>query len=116
MAELSYDRILTVYRLGAGPSPPQRRLQDPVEHYYREMEVYGARYVQGRQVGETITMMVAIPRMDCDERVAADLYCVPEDGRVYRIFQAAHGFDANGMPITTLSLSAPEGKYELLKN
>lgn len=33
MDELSYDRILTIYRLGAGKSPLQRRLESPVEHY-----------------------------------------------------------------------------------
>lgn len=116
MSELSYDRILTVYRLSTGKSPLTRRLESPVEHYYRELDVYGSRYAQGKQVGETIVMLVAIPRADCDSRVAADMYCVPEDGKVYRIYQAAHGFDANGQPITTLSLSLPEGKYELLKD
>lgn len=116
MSELSYDRILTIYRLGAGKSPLLRRLEGPVKHYYRELDVYSSRYLQGKQVGETIAMLVAIPRVDCDQRAAADMYCVPEDGRIYRIYQASHGYDANGQAITTLTLSVPEGKYGLLED
>lgn len=116
MDELSYDRVLTIYRLGAGKSPLLRRLESPVEYYYRELDVYSSRYLQGKQVSETIAMLAAIPRADCDQRVTADMYCVPEDGKVYRVYQASHGFDANGQPITTLTLSATEGKYELLQN
>ena len=116
MAEPIYDRILTVYHLSQGTSPMQRKLIGGVKHYYREADVYASRYWQAKQAGETISMMAVIPRQDCDDRVTADMYCVPEDGRIYRIVQAQHTFDACGMPVTMLSLSTPEGKYELLKN
>ena len=110
-----YDRTLTVYSLQVGASPLVRKLHKPVKHYYCEREVYASRFAQARQVGDTITMLVSIPRMPYDERVTADQYCVPDDGRVYRITQAQHGYDSDGRPITTLSLAEPEGKYELLQ-
>lgn len=116
MADLIYDRILTVYRLSQGTSPAQRKLTGGVEHYYREADVYASRYWQAKRAGETISMMAVIPRQDCDDRVTAEMYCIPEDGRIYRIVQAQHTYDANGQPVTVLSLSTPEGKYELLKD
>lgn len=112
-----YDRVLRVYTLAPGSSPVRRQLDaaSAVDHCYAEMEVYAARYYQGRQAGVTITRMVAVPRPDDDTRIEADQYVIPEDGRVYRIAQAQYDTDDNGLPVTTLSLAEPEGKYELYK-
>ena len=39
-----------------------------------------------------------------------------EDDHIYRIDQAQRGYDSDGLPITTLSLAEPEGKYEILQD
>ena len=41
---------------------------------------------------------------------------VLEDDHIYRIDQAQRGFDSDGLPIATLSLAEPEGKYEILQD
>ena len=111
-----YDKILTVHAPAQGTAPSQRRLRPGLEHYYREAEVYSSRYWQARQAGETISMLVELPRLDGDGRITTEHFVVPEDGKVYRVAQAAAAYDECGMAIWRLSLTATEGKYELLKD
>ncbi len=110
-----YDRVLTVYELGNGSSPLLRKLTAGVEYYYAEKEVYGSRYFQSQQAGVKISMMVEIPRFEGTARIEVENYCIPEDGKVYRIVQAQYGADGAGLPISTLSLEKSENKYEILR-
>lgn len=110
-----YDRLLMIYDLAPATSPLLRRLKPAQGYFYREKEVYSSRYYQGKQAGVKLTRMVELHRSVFDEPVEADQYCRLEDGHVYRIDQAQRGEDSQGLPILTLSLAEPEGKYELLE-
>ena len=111
-----YDKLLTVHAPAQGTAPSQRRLRPGLEHYYREAEVYASRYWQARQAGETISMLVELPRLDGDGRITTEHFVIPEDGKVYRVAQAAAAYDECGMAIWRLSLTAQEGKYAILKD
>ena len=63
-----------------------------------------------------LTRMVCIPRVFGGEDIKAEQFVVLEDDHIYRIDQAQRGFDSDGLPITTLSLAEPEGKYEILQD
>lgn len=111
-----YDKILTIYTLLPARSPAVRRLAECSRHYYAERTVYASRFYAGKQAGAKLVRMVSMPRSIYDSPIDADQYCVLDDGHVYRIDQAQREYDDDGLPVTTLSLAEPEGKYELLKN
>lgn len=111
-----YDKLLTIYDLAPAASPLLRRLKPARAHFYAEKEVYAARFYQGKQAGVKLSRMVEIPRSAFDEPIEADQYCRLADGHMYRIDQAQRGVDGQGLPITTLSLAEPEGKYEILED
>ncbi|NCB51350.1 MAG: hypothetical protein EOM54_05650 [Clostridia bacterium] len=110
-----YDRTLTIYSLSAAGSPLGRRLTDGTSYYYGELEIYTSRFLLWNQSGEKIHMMVELPRVEGEARIRAEMYCIPEDGQVYRIIEARYGYDSDGLPITTLSLQLTEGKYDILE-
>lgn len=110
-----YDKLLMTYDLAPAASPLLRRLKPARAHFYAEKEVYSSRFYQGKQAGVKLTRMVELPRSAFDEPIESDQYCRLEDGHVYRIDQAQRGEDSQGLPITTLSLAEPEGKYEILE-
>lgn len=109
-----YDRVLTIFGQASGSSPLNRQLTSGVEHYYRELEVFASRYFAAYQAGETISALVELPRMEA-ERIEGNAFCELDDGTLYRVVQAQYGQDANGLPITTLSLKTVEGKYDILR-
>lgn len=111
-----YDRLLTIYSLKSAASPLVRVLENPVNHYYSEAEVFGSRFFAAQQAGEEIHMMVVLPRDDAEPRITATDYCIPQDDKVYRVVQAQYGTDRDGLPITTLSLHRVEEKYEILRS
>lgn len=111
-----YDKIMTVCSLAPGRSPTSRRLKKLSQHYYAERTVYASRFYAGRQAGSKLVRMVSTPRLPFDADVDADQYCILADGNVYRIDQSQRETDDDGLPVTTLSLAEPEGKYELYKN
>lgn len=106
-----YERELNIYSLPDG-TPLQRKLQHVSRHLYAEMEVYHARYWESVQANSRIDMMVAVPD---GREITATQYCVPEDSHVYRIEQAQHGKDKDGLPMTTLSLRRMEGNYDIAR-
>lgn len=106
---LIYDRELNVYSLPSG-SPLQGKLVRISRHLYAEREVYHARYWESVQAGARIDMLVCVPD---GAAIAADMYCIPDDGHVYRIVQAQHGRDDNGLSVTALSLRRMESKYDI---
>ena len=111
-----YDKILTICTLLPGRSPAARKLGKVSQHYYAERTVYASRFYAGRQAGEKLVRMVSTPRSVYDQPIEADQYCILADGHVYRIDQAQREVDNDGLPVTTLSLAEPEGKYELYQN
>ena len=111
-----YNKVLTVCDLLPASSPLQRRLRVASSHYYCEREVYAARFYAGKQAGVQLTRMVSIPRVFGGEDIRAEQFAELADGHIYRIDQAQRGYDADGLPITTLSLAEPEGKYEILQD
>lgn len=105
-----YDHYLTVYDL-AGGSPLSHQLTVNSAHFYAELEVYQRRYWESVQAGSRIDRMVRVP---FGGDIMADQYVIPEDGHVYRIEQAQHGSDDDGLAVTTLSLRRMEGNYDIL--
>ena len=103
-----YDRILTIYDLPSG-TPLQRKLKYSATHYYAPREVYHKRYWESVQAGSRIDCLVEVPY---GEEITATQYCVLDDGHVYRVEQAQHGFDVDGLPVTTLSLKRMEDNYD----
>lgn len=111
-----YDKILTICTLLPGRSPASRKLGRVSQHYYAERTVYASRFYAGRQAGAKLVRMVSVPRSVYDAAIEADQYCILDDGHVYRIDQAQRDLDNDGLPVTTLSLAEPEGKYELYQD
>lgn len=111
-----YDKKLKLCDLLPASSPLQRRLREVDEYYYCEREVYAARFYAGKQAGVQLTRMISIPRVFGGEDIKAEQFVLLEDDHIYRIDQAQRGYDSDGLPITTLSLAEPEGKYEILQD
>ena len=104
-----YDHELNIYSLSTG-TPLQGKLQHVSRHLYAEKEVYHARFWESVQAGSQIDMMVCV----ADGRaICADMYCIPEDGHVYRVVQAQQGYDDLSLEMTTLSLRRMEGNYDI---
>ena len=106
-----YDHTLDIYTLHAG-TPLQRKLEYSATHFYAPREVYHKRYWESIQAGSRIDRMVELPYGD---EICSTHYCIPDDGHVYRIVQAQHGYTADGLPITTLSLQRTEDNYDIAK-
>lgn len=104
-----YDRPIGIYTLPAG-SPLQHTLAPFGSYLCAEREVFHARYWESVQSGSRIDMMAELP---FGRDISATMYAIPADGHVYRVEQAQHGLDANGLPITVLSLMRMEGNYDI---
>ena len=111
-----YDKLLTVCDLRPASGPLQRRRRIASRHFYCAREVYAARFYAGKQAGVQLTRMVSVPRVFGGEDIKAEQFVVLEDDHIYRIDQAQRGYDSDGLPITTLSIAEPEGKYEIFQD
>lgn len=106
-----YDRgPLQIYTLDDPPIAD--RLLPHSEHCYAELEVYHRRFWESVQAGDRVDRLVRVPY---GEELTADLYCIPDDGHVYRVQQAQHGSDDNGLPCCTLSLHREEDNYDIIR-
>lgn len=105
------DRVLTIYDEPAG-TLLQNKLVEVSRHYYAPAEVYHSRFWESVQAGSRIDMMANIPD---GSAIRADQYAIPEDGHVYRVVQAQHGLDDDGLPVTRLSLRREEASYDIAK-
>lgn len=107
-----YDRgpLAVFERDGA---PVENRLRALSRHYYAALEVYHNRFWESVQAGDRVDALVQLPG---GEALRADLYAVPEDGLVYRVAQAQHLEDDNGLPACRLSLHREERNYELVRS
>lgn len=109
-----YDRGPLEIRALEGGTVLLGELSEPLSsHYYAELEVYHKRFWEAVQAESQIDRLVQIPfGMDVD----AGLYCVLEDGHTYKILQAQHGQDEDGLPCCTLSLTRKEDNYDRAKS
>ena len=107
-----YDRMLILCRLDPTAPAVPGRLEELGDHYYAPMEVYHKRYFEALQAGVNVDTMVRIP-----DHVSppGELYAIPEDGLVYRVVQLQTGWDENSLPVTTLSLSRTDRRFEIYK-
>lgn len=106
-----YDHALKVCTLDAG-TPMQGGLTPVSIHLYAPREVYYKRYWESVQAGAQIDTMVELPG---PTEIVSGQYCILEDDRVYRIEQAQYGMDADGLPITVLSLRRMDERYEIAR-
>ena len=104
-----YDRLMTVYDRDDADT---RELINPASYLYGEKEVYGSTFYQAMQAGEQADAMIELWRAD----IHAEQFCALDDGRVYRVVQARHGLNDDGLPITTLTLRRMEGRYDAVSN
>lgn len=114
-----YDQILDVHDLQPGSSPLLAKLGPGTPYYYAEQEVYASRYYAGKQANSKIVKLVCVPRSMDEPPITSDQYVslTGYEGRhIYKIDQAQYGYDDNGLPCTTLSLTEPEGKYALFED
>lgn len=107
-----YDRLLILCRLDPTAPPVPGRLEELGDYYYGPMEVYHRRYFEALQAGISVDSMVRIPDHVCHP---GELYAIPADGLIYRVAQLQTGWDENGLPVTTLSLSRTDRRFETYK-
>ena len=107
-----FDYELTLYRL-VGGTPLQGELAELQRCLYSPMEVFSRRYWQAIQAGVQIDTMAALPFHFHGE---GELFARLADERIYRVEQLQLGEDSNGLPLTTLSLSRTDRRFEILND
>ncbi|MBQ9685052.1 MAG: hypothetical protein IJV41_00700 [Oscillospiraceae bacterium] len=105
-----YDRALTIYDLDA-PTPLQGTLIDPTDFLCAPREVFFKRFWEAVQAGTEISEMVELPL----HHPVTTAQLAAFNGEIWRIVQVQHGQDKDGLPITTLSLSRPDRRYEIAR-
>ena len=105
-----YDTPIIIAKLPDDVGTPlQGKLQRLYGAFCGEKEVYHRRYWESVQAGSRVDLLVEIP---LHRAVDAGMYAQYK-GRSYSIEQAQFGKDADGLPITTLSLMRTEANYDI---
>lgn len=105
-----YDVPITILKLPDNVGTPlQGKLEPVFTAFCGEMEVYHRRYWESVQAGSRIDTMVELP---LHRNADAGMFALYKD-HVYSIEQAQLGRDADGLPITTLSLKRAEVQYDI---
>lgn len=76
--------------------------------WYRELAVYDRTRIALEEAGKQITLKVQIPQY---REIDSNFY-VLIDGRYHKVFNAAHGLDKDGYPMTEITLIAPENNLK----
>lgn len=105
-----YDQDVSIYILD-GPTPLNGTPTLYGEYYGAEQEVFHKRYWEAVQAGYTITNMVQIPGHIEPE---GDIYVKLGGERWYRVEQLQRSYDDNGLPVTVLSLSRSDRRFDIL--
>ena len=106
-----YDRLLGIYVLQGG-NPLSAPVKLWGEYLCAEQEVFHRRYWEAVQAGYSITSMVQIPgHIEPD----GELYARLDGARWYRVEQLQRSYDADSLPVTILSLSRTDRRFEILK-
>lgn len=95
-----YDRALSILRLTTG-TPIGGTLEPVSIHLYAPREVYYRRYWESIIAGTQIDTMVELPG---HPDIISGMFAQLEDEHLYRIEQSQQGSDADGLPVTILSL------------
>lgn len=106
-----YDHMLTVYTRDPASGPIMLRLQRGNSYFYGEREVYASRFYQAMQAGEQLDRMAELWRCPIHADEFVQLWDFPAE--IYRVVQAQHGENPEGLAITTLSLRRETVQYEL---
>ena len=106
-----YDKDVKVYTLD-GPTPLNGIPVLYGEFFGAEQEVFHKRYWEAVQAGYTITSMVQLPEHIEPE---GDIYVRLDSARWYRVEQLQRSYDENGLPISVLSLSRTDRRFDILE-
>lgn len=105
-----YDTPITVLMLpNTVGTPIQGKLVPVFDAYCGEKTVYHARYWEAVQAGSRVDILVELPLI---RKVDAGMFARYKN-RIYSIEQAQFEKDADGLPITVLSLKRVEGEYDI---
>lgn len=104
-----YDKLITVAKLPDNAGTILQGEPQPVfSAYCGEKEVFHRRYWEAVQAGSRVDALVELPfHREADAGMFAKY-----NGHIYSIEQAQFGKDADGLPITTLSLKRSEEQYD----
>ena len=105
-----YDTPIIIAKLPDNVGTPLHgKLQLLYGAFCGEKEVYHRRYWEAVQAGSRVDLLVELP---FHRSVDAGMY-VKYKSHIYSIEQAQFGKDADGLPITTLSLKRSENHYDI---
>ena len=105
-----YDTPITVLKLpDTVGTPIQGKLESVFSAFCGQKEVYHARFWESVQAGSRIDAMVELP---LHRNADAGMFARYKD-HIYSIEQAQFGSDADGLPVTILSLKRAEAEYDI---
>ena len=104
-----YDQEVTIYSLDAG-TPLQARLRFVSRHLGREESVYAARFWDSVQAGTQIDIL-GLGRLGCLS--LRGLSAAVSGATPMRFEQAQYEYDADGNPVTRLSLRRMDDRFEI---
>ena len=105
-----YDTPIIIAKLPDDVGTPlQGKLQRLYGAFCGEKEVFHRRFWESVQAGSRIDLLVEMP---LHRKVDAGMFAKYK-GHIYSIEQAQFGKDADGLPITTLSLKRSEAQYDI---
>lgn len=107
---MTHDYLLLRYELTAG-TPLQGTMTLRGSHYYGPLTVGHRRFWESVQNATRIDKAVEIPG---DSAVSAGQYVLCE-GSYWRIEEAQHTFDDDGLPVVRLSLRRWEGTFDVVR-
>lgn len=105
-----YDRLLIVFDLTAG-TPMSGTLTNRSSHYYAERTVAHRRYWEAVQANSRVDKAVQIPM---GSAVTANQYVLLEE-TYWRIEEAQHTTDDQGLPVTNLMLRRWDGDLSVAR-
>lgn len=106
-----YDQEVGIYTLN-GPTPLNASPVLYGEFYCGEQEVFHKRYWEAVQAGYTITSMVQLPG---HIEPVGEIYAKLSGGRWYRVEQLQRSYDEDNLPVTVLSLSRSDRRFDVLE-
>ena len=109
-----YDHLLTVCTPPEGwGKPSDGPLARDGQHFYGERTVYHRRFWEAQTAGTRVDRMVQVP--EGYEIMASSYVLLEDDARLYRIEEAQHTTDEDGLPVTNLTLRRMEANYDICK-
>ena len=104
-----FDREVKIYSLDAG-TPLQAKLRFVSRHLCREESVYASRFWDSVQAGSQVDRMIVVP---FGRAIETGMFAAVSGGTPMRIEQAQYEHDADGNPVTRLSLRRMDKRYEI---